>query len=66
LTHSHLRQRRHLLNLALFSPFALLGCDSSGGGTNVKVGDATKAENKARAELYKERALEKKQASKKR
>ena len=63
MTDSHLRERRHLLALAvaLFSPLTLLGCGSSQDGTHVQIGDATKAEVKARAEGYKARALLKKQ-----
>jgi hypothetical protein len=55
-----------LLTLALVSPFSLLGCGDSGDDTHVKAGDATKAEVKARAEMYKARALSKKQGTPKR
>ena len=54
-------KRRRLLALALFSPLALPACGPSQDGKNVQVGDATKAEVKARAEVYKARALLKKQ-----
>jgi hypothetical protein len=66
LTHSHISGRRYLVTLALFSPLALLGCGSSQDGTNVKIGDATKAEAKARAEIYKSKANVKKQVAPKR
>jgi hypothetical protein len=55
-----------LLTLVLFSPLALLGCGNSQDGTNVQVGDATKAEVKARSEGYKARAQLKKQGASKR
>jgi hypothetical protein len=66
LTHPRRRERRRLLTLALVSPFSLLGCGDSGDDTHVKAGDATKAEVKARAEMYKARALSKKQGTPKR
>jgi CDGSH-type Zn-finger protein len=66
MTESSLRERRRLLHLALFSPLALLGCGSSGDGTHIQIGDATKAEAKARAEFYKTKALSKKRGTSKR
>jgi CDGSH-type Zn-finger protein len=66
LTNSRLSERRSLLALALFSPLSLLGCGNSQDGTHVQAGDATKAEVKARAEMYKARALQKKQSASKR
>jgi hypothetical protein len=66
LINSRLRERRYLLALALFSPLALQGCGDSQDDTHVKIGDASKAEAKARAEVYKERALLKKQRTSKR
>jgi hypothetical protein len=48
------------------SPFALLGCGGSPDGSNVEVGDLTKAEAQSRAEGYKERAALKKKAKSKR
>jgi hypothetical protein len=64
LTHSHLRERRHFLALALVSPLSLLGCGGSKDNTNVEIGDATKAEAKSRAEMYK--TLQKKKGATKR
>ncbi len=61
LTYSHIRERRKLLSLALLSPLSVLGCGRSRDDTHVEIGDGTKAEVKARAEVYKERALLKKQ-----
>ena len=52
--------------LALVSPLALVGCGSSKDGTNVEIGDATKAEAKARAEIYRAKANAKKQSGSKR
>ena len=60
MTDLHLRERRSLLALVLLSPLVALGCGRSGDGTHVQVGDSTKAEVKARAEVYKARALLKK------
>jgi CDGSH-type Zn-finger protein len=64
LTNPLLRERRYFLTLAVLSPLSLLGCGSSGDGTHVQIGDATKAEAKARAEMYKAKALQKKGAKK--
>jgi hypothetical protein len=66
LTHSRLKERRHFLAFAVSLPLSLLGCGNSGDGTNVEIGDATKAEAKSRAEMYKARALEKKKGGPKR
>jgi hypothetical protein len=66
LTHSHIIGRRRLVALALVSPLALVGCGSSKDGTNVEIGDATKAEAKARAEMYRAKANAKKQSGSKR
>jgi hypothetical protein len=60
MTNPLLRERRHFLVLALISPFVLAGCNSSGDGTHIEIGEATKAEVRARAEGYKARALLKK------
>jgi hypothetical protein len=65
LTAARLRERRYLLSIALLSPFLSLGCGNSQDGTHVQVGDATKAEVKARAEVYKANALLKKAKAKK-
>jgi hypothetical protein len=66
LTHSYVSKRRYLVALALFSPLAFLGCSNSPDGTNVEIGDATKAEAKARAEMYRAKANAKKQSGPKR
>jgi CDGSH-type Zn-finger protein len=55
-----------LLTLAFFSPVALLGCGNSQDGSHIQIGDATKAEVKARSEGYKARALLKKKGASKR
>ena len=47
------RERRSFLALTLLSPVALLGCGGSQDGTNIQIGEATKAEVKARAAMYK-------------
>jgi hypothetical protein len=41
----------------------LLGCGGSGETGHVQVGDGTKAEVKTRADVYRERALEKKKTT---
>jgi hypothetical protein len=66
LTHPHRKDRRRLLTLALVPPLSLLGCGNAGDDTHVKAGDATKAEAKARAEMYKAKAVSKKQGTPKR
>ena len=56
--------RRRLLIAILASPLAFPGCGGSPDGSQVQVGDATKAEVKTRADLYKERALQKRKNAK--
>jgi hypothetical protein len=43
-----------------------MGCGDSQDDSQVKIGEATKAEAKARAEMYREKALEKKRGATKR
>jgi hypothetical protein len=57
---SRLAERRYLMRVALFSPLLLLGCGQTPDGSNVKIGDSTKAEAKARAEFYRGKAAPKK------
>jgi hypothetical protein len=66
LTESRLRERRFFLHVALFSPLALVGCANNQDDTHVQIGEKTKEEAKARAEVYKERALAKQKAGPKR
>jgi hypothetical protein len=54
------------VRVGLLSPLALVGCGNSEDGTNVTIGEATKAEAKARAEMYRERALLKNKSAPKR
>jgi hypothetical protein len=66
LTESRLGDRRSFLFFVLFCPLVQGGCGTSQDGAQVHIGDATKAEAKARAELYKERALLKRKVAAKR
>jgi hypothetical protein len=58
LTGSGLGERRSFLTLALASPLAFLGCGGSYDG-HIQIGDATKSEVKARAELYRSKVVHK-------
>jgi hypothetical protein len=60
---SRLAERRYLMRVALFSPILLLGCEQTPDGKNVKIGDSTKAEAKARADFYRAKAAAKKPAA---
>jgi hypothetical protein len=54
------------MRVALFSPLVLMGCGQTPDGQNVKIGDSTKAEAKARAEFYRAKAAAKKPGARKR
>jgi hypothetical protein len=66
LTEARLEIRRSLLRLVISSPFVLAGCGTSQDDTQVKIGDATKAEAKARAEFYKQKSAQKQRGTPKR
>jgi len=66
LTESRLTERRFFLHVAFFSPLALVGCGNTQDDTHVPIGEKTKEEAKARAEVYKQRALAKQRAAPKR
>ena len=64
MTEIRLRTRRYFVQAALFSHFILAGCgNSQSDDTHVQIGEKTKAENKARAEMYKKRELAKKKGA---
>ncbi|MHC5540571.1 hypothetical protein ACYOEI_20310 [Singulisphaera rosea] len=62
---SRLAPRRAFLAIALTTPLSFLGCGGSNDGNHVEISDATKAEVKSRAEMYRSRVSQKKLAKKK-